>query len=298
MALPLFLRRLPFLKKLASSTPIVPVVRIAGVIAADSAGPGRNKAVSLMELAAPLKKAFETPGAKAVALLINSPGGSPVQSHLIAKRIRAHAAEKELPVIAFCEDAAASGGYFIATAADEIYADESSILGSIGVISGGFGFHDLIGRYGVERRLYTAGRNKGMLDPFQEEKAEDVARLDGILGDLHEAFIAWVRERRGEKLQDPDGNELFSGAFWAGLKARDLGLIDGVDDLRSHMRAKFGEKVDLRLINAPKKSFIQSLLSEKSPAISERLGHAIGHASTESIAAMMEEKSHWNRLGL
>jgi signal peptide peptidase SppA len=199
-------------------TPVVAVVRLAGVIG--SLGPWRG-GLSLAGLAGTLERAFALGGIKAVALAINSPGGSPVQSSLIAARIRALASEKKLPVFAFAEDVAASGGYWLATAGDEIYADESSIVGSIGVISAGFGFPELLQRLGVERRVHTAGVRKSMLDPFRPESPEDVARLEALQGEIHDSFKAHVRERRGARLK-ADDDTLFSGEFWSGKRALPL----------------------------------------------------------------------------
>src|SRR5216684_4261333 len=192
-------------------TPIVPVVRLSGVIVAGGRFGARG--LSLDAVSSLLSKAFGVKGAKAVALAINSPGGSPVQSALIATRIRLLATEKNIPVIAFVEDVAASGGYWLACAADEIVADPASIVGSIGVISAGFGFQDFLARYGVERRVHTSGERKAMLDPFRPENPEDIARLKGLQGEIHDGFKDWVRQRRGTKLKG-DEAMLFSGEFW------------------------------------------------------------------------------------
>ena len=205
--------------------PRVPLVRLSCMIAAG--GGSLRRSLSLESVAPLLQQAFAMPRVKAVALAINSPGGSPVQSALIAARIRALAVEKSLPVLAFVEDMAASGGYWLATAADEIYVDEASVVGSIGVISSGFGFTDAIAKLGIERRVYTAGENKSILDPFKPENPDDIARLDTILNDLHAVFRAQVEGRRGSKLA-ADDPEIFSGAFWTGRGALDRGLIDGI----------------------------------------------------------------------
>jgi signal peptide peptidase SppA len=188
---------------------------------------------------------FKTKGLAAVALVINSPGGAPAQSALIGARIRALADQEKLPVYSYVEDVAASGGYWIAAAADEIVADANSIVGSIGVISAGFGFPDLLRRIGVERRLHTAGARKSLLDPFGPEKDEDIARLKAIQGELHGNFKAWVRARRGTKLKAGD-ETLFEGEFWTGTKALELGLIDALGDARADLRKRFGEKVRYR----------------------------------------------------
>jgi signal peptide peptidase SppA len=227
--------RIPFVKK----APLVSVVRLAGAIGMSGRG-----ALNDASLAPVLEAAFSKGKPDAVALEINSPGGSPVQSSLIGARIRRLAQEKDIPVIAFVEDVAASGGYWLAVSADEIWADASSIIGSIGVISAGFGAQELLARHGVERRVYTAGESKSMLDPFRAEDPEDVARLKGLLGDIHTNFIDHVTERRGDKL---DGShKLFTGEIWLAKRATELGLIDGIGHLKPALEARFGDKVKLR----------------------------------------------------
>ena len=211
-------------KRFRKQRTVVPVVRLTGMIAADSGGIGR-KALSMATIEPLLDKAFEIKDAPVVAIEINSPGGSPVQSRLIFRRIRELAAKHDRKVLVFCEDVAASGGYMIACAGDEIIADPSSIVGSIGVVSGGFGFVDLIRRIGVERRLYTAGRNKATLDPFSPEKPEDVEHLKSLQLDVHETFIELVRERRAGRLKE-DEPDLFSGQFWSARRGMELGLVD------------------------------------------------------------------------
>lgn len=228
-------RFIPFLK----SDPVVSVLRLSGMIASGSRG-----ALSDQSLAPLLERAFSKGKPAAVALIVNSPGGSPVQSSLIGSRIRRLAEEKSVPVYAFVEDVAASGGYWLASAADEIWADRSSIVGSIGVISAGFGAHELLDRYGVERRVYTAGKSKSMLDPFRPENPEDVTRLKSLLEDLHGNFIGHVKERRGAKL--PEGMDLFTGEIWLAEKATELGLIDGIGHVVPKMKEMFGDKVKLR----------------------------------------------------
>jgi signal peptide peptidase SppA len=224
------------------STPLVPVLRFAGPIGvATPLRPG----LSLSTSAPAIERAFSMRGAKAVAIQINSPGGSAVQSMLIYKRIRALAAEKDLKVYVFAEDVAASGGYLLALAGDEIYADPSSIVGSIGVITASFGVNELINRIGVERRVYTAGASKDILDPFLPEKADDVVRIKALQSDVHQTFIDLVRTRRGAKL-DKSSIDLFTGEFWSGKRALELGLIDGLADLRSKMREIFGDDVRLK----------------------------------------------------
>lgn len=247
--------------------------------------PGR-KGLNLTRLEKSIEKAFKPAGLSAVALAINSPGGSPVQSRLIHNTIRYHADEKKVPVLAFIEDVGASGGYILAIAGDEIYADESSIVGSIGVISGGFGFVEAINKLGVERRIYTAGENKSTLDPFKPEDPEDVSRLKGILNDLHDQFIALVRARRPGKLADDP--ELFSGAFWTAPKARDLGLIDGTAQMGDFLRARFGKDVKLKRISPESGSLLSKLFSS-------RLGQGV---DPDIVVDAMERRSLWARFGL
>ena len=236
--------------------PIVAVVRLSGVIA-DRSGVGRS-GISAVNLVTVLESAFNLPHLKAVALSINSPGGSPVQSSLIGKRIRALAKEKDIPVIAFAEDVAASGGYWLACAADEIYADESSVIGSIGVISAGFGFQDAIKKLGVERRVHASGEMKSTLDPFLQEKSEDVDRLMELQQGIYKSFTDMVLERRKGKLKAPD-EELFNGAFWTGRRALDLGLIDGLGELTEIMQERYGDKVKFRPIEQRQSWFKQKL---------------------------------------
>ncbi len=226
---------LPFIK----SDPIVAVVRMSGVI-----GTQGRMALNDAALAPVLEKAFAKGKPDAVALLINSPGGSPVQSSLIGARIRRLAEEKEIPVIAFVEDVAASGGYWLAAAADEIYADASSVVGSIGVISASFGLDKFIEGYGVERRVYTAGKSKSMLDPFRPENPEDVERLKKLLEDIHKNFKDHVTARRGAKLLEDQ--DLFTGEIWVGSRAKEVGLIDGLGHLRPKMKERFGDKVKFK----------------------------------------------------
>ena len=228
-------RWIPFLK----SDPTVAIVRLSGVIATGSRG-----ALNDDTLAPIIEKAFKRGKPAAVALVINSPGGSPVQSSLIGARIRRLADEKNVPVYAFVEDVAASGGYWLAAAADEIWADESSMVGSIGVISAGFGAHVFLSRQGIERRVHTAGKSKSMMDPFQPEKPEDIERLKGLLEQIHANFIAHVKNRRGAKLQN--NADLFTGEVWLGRQAIENGLIDGIGHIAPKMREVFGEKVRFR----------------------------------------------------
>jgi signal peptide peptidase SppA len=232
-----------------------------------------------------LARAFSLPGAKAVALALNSPGGSPVQSALIAQRIRLLAAEKKLPVIAFVEDVAASGGYWLACAADEIIADPASIVGSIGVISSGFGFQDLIARFGVERRVHTSGENKSMLDPFRAEKPEDVERLKRLQAEIHDGFKDWVRQRRGTRLKGDDVL-LFSGEFWTAKRGLEMGLVDGLGELRAMLQARYGAKVHLPVM-APRRRLLSRF----------GFGSSIESIGPEMLAAL-EERAHWQRFGL
>src|SRR5215468_10581120 len=226
-------------RRFRTDVPVVPVVRLAGVIGVVTPlRPG----LLLSTIAKSLERAFSTPHAEAVALIINSPGGSPSQSHLIFRRIRQLADEKNIPVLAFVEDVGASGGYMLACAADEIICNEFSIVGSIGVIGASFGFNELMQKVGIERRIYTSGEQKAMLDPFLPEKTEDVKRIKAIQQDIHENFIALVRERRGSRLNGSDAN-LFSGKFWTPQKASELGLADRIGDLRSTLSERFGKKV-------------------------------------------------------
>ncbi len=228
--------------------PVVAVVRLAGVIGQAGMFSGR---LNLETVAPALQRAFRQKGLKAVALEINSPGGSPAQSALIHNRIRALAAERDVPVMAFVEDVAASGGYWLATAADEIFVDDNSIVGSIGVIYSGFGFREALEKLGVERRLYTSGEKKALLDPFTAIKPDDVDRLKRIQEELHGNFRELIRARRGARLAESDP-DLFSGEFWLGRKAVELGLADGIGDTRSVLRERYGRKVVLRKIGRPR----------------------------------------------
>ncbi len=231
--------------RLTGAGPVIPVVRLSGAI---GMGTGLRSGLTLAGVSAPLERAFSVKGAPAVAIAINSPGGSPVQSHLIYKRIRDLAEEKSLPVIAYVEDVAASGGYMIACAADEIVADPSSIVGSIGVVSATFGLDRLIERWGVERRVYTSGTRKVTLDPFRPENPEDVEHLKSLQRDIHRHFIDLVKRRRGASLSTSE--DLFDGLFWAGETARALGLVDRIGDLRSDLKSRFGEKARPKLVSA------------------------------------------------
>ncbi len=262
--------------------PVVSVLPLAGMIG--RIGPGGG-GLTLAGLERSIARAFAPRRLVAVALAVNSPGGSPVQSALIAGRIRQLAEEKDIPVIAFAEDVAASGGYWLACAGDEIYADENSIVGSVGVISAGFGFRQVIERFGIERRIHKAGERKGMFDPFLDEHPADIARLHSIQADMHENFKQMVRTRRGERLNGPD-DELFEGDIWTGRQALALGLVDGIGDLRGVMRARFGERVKLRRIT-PRGSALKRLIGRP----------AAGAGAVELLSAV-EEWAHWRRFGM
>jgi len=288
MKLRSLLTLLPF-KRFRNPPPRVAVIRLFGVI-------GRldmlRRGLSLSSLAGVFERAFELPDLKAVALAVNSPGGSPVQSALIARRIRALAAEHDVPVFAFAEDVAASGGYWLLTAADEIYADESSIIGSIGVVTAGFGFPQVLKRLGIERRVHVSGRHKAALDPFQPEQVDEVEHLKTIQEDIHEAFRSQVRQRRGDKLKAPE-DDLFSGRFWDGGKALELGLVDGLGDLRSVMRERYGEDVKLQVV-ADGKPWWRRRLGLSGPLFGNR---PPGDWAGEMISAV-EERMMWSRFGL
>jgi serine protease SohB len=286
---------LEFLLKLVparfrTDIPVVPVVRLSGVIGATTP---MRPGLMLSNTARALERAFETRNARAVALIINSPGGSPAQSHLIFRRIRQLAAEKNLPVIAFIEDVGASGGYMLACAADEIICDPFSIVGSIGVVGGSFGFPKLMEKLGVERRLYTSGERKAMLDPFQPEKPEDVKRIKAIQKDIHEHFIALVEERRGSKLKNSEKKTLFSGEFWTAQTAIEFGLADSIGDLRSTLRERYGEKVRMPLISTERTFF-----GRKIPGFTslENLTRQPGLVADLLVA--VEERAWWSRYGL
>ena len=273
-------------------TAIVPVVRLSGTIGAVTPlRPG----MSLASVARMLERAFATRNAKAVALVINSPGGSPVQSRQIYLRIRQLAAEKKLPVLVFVEDVAASGGYMLACAGDEIFCDPSSILGSIGVVGGSFGFQELIKKIGVERRLYTAGAHKAMLDPFKPEDPDDVARVKALQGEIHAIFIALVKQSRGSRLKGAE-DVLFTGEYWAGETSVSLGLADAIGDLRSILRARYGDKVKTPVV-APAAGMLSGLLGRKSVGASA-LGRldGIGGLPDELISAL-ETRAIWAKFG-
>lgn len=278
--------------------PVIPVLRLSGVIGmASPLRPG----LTIGAVAGGIERAFKSSKAPAVALIVNSPGGSPVQSSLIYKRIRQLASETGKTVHVFCEDVAASGGYYLAAAGDHIYADPSSIIGSIGVITATFGLDKAIARLGIERRLYTAGEAKALLDPFLPERSEDVARLKAFQHDVHATFIAVVKERRGNRLNGVE-SELFSGAFWPAAKARDLGLIDEITDLRTKMRELFGANVRLWLVPLGGGGLLYRLF--RWPALTEisrypgpDLTWDSGTWATDLLSAL-ETRALWQRFGL
>lgn len=289
MPVPAFLQKLPPWRKRPS---IVAVLRLSGVIG--SLGPLRAGLTGQgMEQA--IARAFAGKRLSAVALAINSPGGAPVQSALIHRRIREEAAKRKLPVLAFAEDVAASGGYWLALAADEIFADENSIVGSIGVISAGFGFQDAIARLGIERRLYTAGERKALLDAFLPQDADAVARLRALQTDIHESFKALVRDRRGDKLKG-DEAELFSGEAWTGKRALALGLVDGLGDLRQVLKARYGDDVQIRSVVIQRMPWWRRL-GRPGSALGASVWGAMTSLPADALTAV-EERSMWARFGL
>jgi signal peptide peptidase SppA len=261
---------------------IIPHVKLSGVIG--NAGKFRQ-GLDFSGQEEIIKKAFAVKKSPAVAITINSPGGSPVQSHLIYNFIREQAKENKKKVIVFAEDVAASGGYLISCAGDEIYANQSSIIGSIGVIFSSFGFKELIKKIGIERRVYTAGKNKSTLDPFAEEKEEDVKRLKNIQLELHADFIKVVETSRGSKIKDPEENNIFTGEFWTGKTSLKLGLIDGLGNADQILREKFGDKVIIKNFEKPK-GFIARKLSSSI------------HDPVDRLTNIIEEKSMWQKFGL
>lgn len=277
-----------------SNTPIIPVVMLTGGIAAG--GSQFRPSLSIASTAALLDRAFEMKHAPAVAIIVNSPGGSPVQSRLIYKRIRDLAQEKDKKVLIFVEDAAASGGYMIACAGDEIIADPCSVIGSIGVVAATLGFSDAISRIGVERRVYTAGVSKVTLDPFQKEKKEDVEKLKALLADMHEVFINLVKDARGTKLAD--NPEIFSGQYWLAEKALALGLIDSIGDIRSAIKSRYGEKAELKLISTPRGLFGRRAGMPAVSAIANGNFGQIGAGLADEALARIDDHALWARLGL
>ncbi len=275
-------------------SPVVPVLRFSGPIGmVTPLRPG----LAIASVAGPIEKAFSLSKLPTVAVVINSPGGSPVQSHLIFRRIRQLAREKEKRVYVFCEDIAASGGYFLALAGDEIYADPSSIVGSIGVISASFGLNRFIERFGIERRVHATGRDKGALDPFQPERPEDVARLQELQRDVHEVFTGVVRERRAGKLVGSE-KELFSGAFWSAGKALELGLIDGLADLRAKMQSLHGEKVRLKTVPLSQGGLLSRFRRLQVLHGGMHDGFALPSSFADDLVSAVEARALWSRFGL
>jgi signal peptide peptidase SppA len=277
---------LPFIPK----PPIVAVIRLTGMISPTPQAFRGN--LNLAGLVQQIERAGHTRGVRAIALQVNSPGGSPVQSELIAKRLRTVARESDLPLFAFVEDIAASGGYWLACAADEIYAERSSLIGSIGVVSSGFGFTEAIERYGIERRVYAQGRHKAMLDPFLPENADDVARLESLQKEIHQAFKDHVRDRRGKRLKSKDDG-IFEGDVWTGEGALALGLIDGIGDMRTVMRDRFGKKVKLRLMG-PQRNWFRRRLGMSRPPTFDLDPYSV----ISGVFAAVEERALWARFGL
>ncbi len=288
------LKFLPF-KRFRQPPPRVALLRLAGVIG--SLGPMRH-GLTLDALDDMIERAFAVPRLAAVALAINSPGGSPVQSALIAQRVRQLAKEKELKVLAFCEDVAASGGYWLALAGDEIFVEKNSIVGSIGVISSGFGFGRLIDKLGIERRLHTSGEKKSMLDPFQPEDPEDVSRLTAIQQEIHRNFKVWVKERRGARLK-ADDETLFSGEFWTGARAVELGLVDGEGTAHQLLRERYGDEVKIIPVKS-REHWLKRRFGLSLPRFSSALevpALSPGNWASDLLAAV-EERAFWGRFGL
>lgn len=276
--------------------PIVPVLQLSGAIGISSPlRPG----LSIASAASAIERAFRLSKLPAVAVCINSPGGSPVQSHLIYKRIRALAEETGKTVHVFCEDVAASGGYFLAAAGDEIHADPSSIVGSIGVISASFGLDQAIARLGVTRRVYTSGSEKGALDPFLPEQPDQIERLKAIQREVHDVFISIVKDRRAGRLKGAD-SELFSGAFWSARRAMELGLIDGIGDLRSRMRELYGDKVRLLPVPLARGGVMSRLrrLPGLGPGDLSGGGQSNGPTLAEDVLGTLEQRALWARYGI
>ena len=270
--------RLFFWKK---NVPSIAVIRLNGIIA--PSGSPIRKGLNIENVEPLLKKAFKISKIKAVALIINSPGGSPVQSQLIGEKIRLLSIKHNVPVLSFCEDVAASGGYWLAASADEIFAEKSSIIGSIGVISSGFGFANAIEKLGIERRIYTSGKSKSMLDPFIESKENDVKHLKTLQNEIHENFISYIKDRRGSKLSS-DEEEIFNGKFWTGIKAHELGLVDGLGSINKILKDRFGEDYKTIVISQ-KKSFFS-------------LGGNLIEIIVGKVLSIIEERIIWSKFNL
>ncbi|MCJ8323140.1 MAG: S49 family peptidase [Rhizobiales bacterium] len=286
----------PFLpKKMRSTNPIVATVRLTGVI---GEGSSFKAGLNLASVKDALEKAFEMNKIDAVAISINSPGGSPVQSALIHDRIRALSKKHDVSVYTFAEDVAASGGYWIVLAGDEVYAHETSIIGSIGVIMSTFGVDRLMKKWDIDRRVYTSGKNKNKLDMFMPENKQDVALINQMSGDIHDAFKQHVRDRRKDKLKSDD-ETLFNGDFWAGKRAKDHGLIDGIGDVYSVMKEKFGEQVRFKDVSIGKKGLLKKMFGSSTPAaLAGGNVSDIGVGVAHGLAQVAEEKALWNRFGL
>ncbi len=280
-------------ERFRSKGTLIPVLRLTGTI---GGGTPFRQGLSIAACSNAIERAFSVKSAPAVAIEINSPGGSPVQSRLIYERIRTLATEKSKKVYVFAEDVAASGGYMIACAGDEIYADPSSLVGSIGVLSAGFGFVDLIHKIGIERRVYTSGENKFQLDPFKPQNSDEVTRLKRIQEIVHQDFIALVRESRGSRIAAA-GDSLFTGEFWSGRQALELGLIDGIMDIRTKMRALYGEDVRLKLISTERSLFRRRTGVGVSTSGLE-FGIGFGHGFARDLISALEERAIWARFGL
>ena len=272
---------LPFVREPSS---VVTVLQLRGTIGVSGVG---RRSLSMSALEMPIRRAFDKRGLKAVCLIINSPGGSPVQSAQIANRIRQLSEEKGVPVLSFTEDVAASGGYWLALAGDEIYADPMSIIGSVGVISASFGFTEIMNKLGIERRVHTQGEKKAMLDPFSPENPDDVKRLKTIQFDIHKSFKEFVRERRGDALKGSD-RTLFNGEIWSGTRALEKGLVDGLGDMRTVVRKKFGNNIRIAPVQRPMGWFRRRLM---------RMDHVTDGWALDFLAAV-EERAWWARFGL
>jgi len=273
--------------------PQVSVIRLYGPI---GTGGRFSQTITHSLLEKAIDAAFASKRTKAVAMIINSPGGSPAQSGLIGRQIRRLSKEREIPVFAFCEDIAASGGYLLACAADEIFVDEYTVIGSIGVISASFGAVEAIDRIGVERRVHTAGKSKSMMDPFRPEKPEDVARLDGLLGAIHERFIAWVKGSRGTRLKDDV--TYFEGDVWVGQNAVDVGIADGVGHMVEIMKERFGDDVKLREVSPRKPGLLARLTGRANASLTSGVAESAGAGAARAAAEAIEERAMWARYGL
>ena len=287
-----WITKLPVVGDRVDRRPVVAVVKLHGVISPAASPIGRGS-INLGAVESALARAFHHDRLVAVALAVNSPGGAATQSAMVAERIRGLAAESRVPVLGFCEDVAASGGYWLACAADEIYAHATSLVGSIGVVSAGFGVAGLLERFGVERRVHTAGTRKVRLDPFRPERQEDVAWLAGLQGELHDQFVAWVRERRGDKLTGAT-DELFSGEVWTGAKAVELGLVDGLGTMRGVLDKRYPDAHVVAV--EPRRSVLARLGVGGAAA---RLG-LTGAPGDQLLAVLdlLEQRATWSRFGL